>query len=238
MRVANEPAFVLHSIPYKETSLILDVFTRDYGRVALIAKGAKRPNSALRPVLQCFQPLLVHWTGRTELMTLTKSEWVGGTVPLVGDALLCGFYMNELIVKFLAKEDAHESLFDYYDETIYQLSLEKGSFEKILRPFEVRLLQESGYCAPLDVCQESHGRVLSDQEYVYQPEKGVRPKQDGDPAHWPILKGQYLQDLANGSFDDPQTLSMSKLLMRFLLSIHLQDQVMTTRQILIDLKKI
>jgi DNA repair protein RecO (recombination protein O) len=100
MRVMEEPAFVLHSIAYKETSLILDVFTRHYGRIALVAKGAKRPHSSLRPVLQQFQPLQIHFTGKLELKTLTKSEWQGGVVPLTGDALLCGFYMNELIVKF------------------------------------------------------------------------------------------------------------------------------------------
>ena len=104
MRVLEEPAFVLHSIAYKETSLILDVFTRHYGRIALVAKGAKRPHSALRPVLQQFQPLSIHFSGKLELKTLTKSEWTGGVVPLAGDALLCGFYMNELIVKFLGRE--------------------------------------------------------------------------------------------------------------------------------------
>ena len=85
IRIADEPAFVLHSIPYKETSLILDVFTRQYGRMALIAKGAKRPHSTLRPVLQRFQPLLVSWSGKSELRTLTKSEWV----HLLWLAMLC-----------------------------------------------------------------------------------------------------------------------------------------------------
>jgi DNA repair protein RecO (recombination protein O) len=238
MRVMNEPAFVLHSIPYKETSLILDVFTRDYGRVALIAKGAKRPHSSLRPVLQQFQPLQVHWTGKNELKTLTKSEWMGGVVPLVGDALLCGFYMNELIVKFLAREDPHESLFEHYHDTIQELSNAKDSFEKILRPFEVRLLQETGYCAPLEYCQESGGFLDPEIHYVYQPERGLRPATDFDPTHWPVLQGKHLLDLANSEMDDPQTLQLSKSLMRFLLSLHLQDQVLTTRQILIDLKKI
>jgi DNA repair protein RecO (recombination protein O) len=238
MRVFNEPAFILHSIPYKETSLILDVFTRDYGRVALIAKGAKRPHSSLRPVLQQFQPLEVHWTGKNELKTLTKSEWMGGVVPLVGDALLCGFYMNELIVKFLAREDAHESLFDHYHQTIFELSLAKDMFEKILRPFEIRLLQETGYCAPLDYCQESGSSLEAEVHYVYQPERGLRPSTDHDPAHWPILQGKHLMNLANFEMEDHETLSLSKSLMRFLLSLHLQDQVLTTRQILIDLKKI
>jgi DNA repair protein RecO (recombination protein O) len=237
MRVMNEPAFVLHSIPYKETSLILDVFTRDYGRVALIAKGAKRPHSSLRPVLQQFQPLEVHYTGKNELKTLTKSEWMGGIVPLVGDALLCGFYMNELIVKFLAREDPHEELFAHYHDTIKELSIASDSFEKILRPFEIRLLQETGFCASLEYCQETGSLLHEETLYVYQPERGLRPSNDMDPSHWPVLKGRHLLDLASGTLKDPQTLSHSKSLMRFLLSLHLQDQVLTTRQILIDLKK-
>jgi len=237
MRVMNEPAFVLHSIPYKETSLILDVFTRDYGRVALVAKGAKRPHSSLRPVLQQFQPLQVSWTGKNELKTLTKSEWMGGVVPLIGDALLCGFYMNELIVKFLAREDPHEDLYTHYHQTIAALSIATDSFERILRPFEVRLLQETGFCAPLEYCQETGEMLNPDVHYVYQPERGLRPATDLDPQHWPVLMGRNLLDLASSNMVDAQTVQLSKALMRFLLSLHLQDQVLTTRQILIDLKK-
>ena len=238
MRVFEEPAFVLHSIAYKETSLILDVFTRHYGRIALVAKGAKRPHSALRPVLQQFQPLEIHYTGKLELKTLTKSEWTGGVVPLIGDALLCGFYLNELIVKFLAREDAHESLFDDYHQTIAQLSMATDQFEKILRPFEIRLLQETGYCAPLDICQETGATLEPELDYVYQPEVGVRPHGFSDPVYWPILKGKHFSSLAKFYLEDPETLQLSKPLMRFLLGLHLQDQVLMTRQILIDLKKL
>ena len=230
IRIADEPAFVLHSIPYKETSLILDVFTRQYGRVALIAKGAKRPHSTLRPVLQRFQPLLVSWSGKSELRTLTKSEWVGGMPSLVGDALLCGFYLNELLVKFLAREDDYEKLYDRYTET-------KG-LEEILRPFELSLLQETGYAAALDRCVETNDLPDAKTQYVYQPERGIRPVQGDDPGHWPVLTGKSLLAIAAGDFSDPETLSESKQLMRFLLGLHLQDQVLTTRQILIDLKKI
>jgi len=211
-RVLDEPGFVLHSIPYKETSLILDVFTRSHGRLALIAKGAKRPHSSLRPVLQRFQPLLISWSGKSELRTLTKSEWVGGSPALVGDALLCGFYLNELLVKFLAREDAYEVLYDQYAQTIYALSqiIDSGAdIEQTLRPFELALLRETGYAAALDHCVETQ-----------------------------TLTGFALEAMAKGDFSDIETLSQSKQLMRFLLGIHLQDQVLTTRQILIDLKKI
>ena len=241
IRVADEPAFVLHSIPYKETSLILDVFTRQYGRMALIAKGAKRPHSVLRPVLQRFQPLLVSWSGKSELRTLTKSEWVGGTPPLVGDALLCGFYLNELLVKFLAREDEYEALYDHYMATICALAemdAESSRLEQILRPFELALLQETGYAAALDYCVESNAAPIEAEKYVYQPERGIRPCQSDDPGHWPILSGRALLEMASGNFTDADTLMESKQLMRFLLGLHLQDQVLTTRQILIDLKKI
>ena len=241
IRIIDEPAFVLHSIPYKETSLILDVFTRQHGRMALIAKGAKRPHSVLRPVLQRFQPLLVSWSGRSELRTLIKSEWVGGTPSLVGDALLCGFYLNELLVKFLAREDAYEKLYDHYAETIHALAeLEAANLgiEQILRPFELSLLQETGYAAALDRCVETNASPETHKQYVYQPERGIRPWQADDPGHWPVLSGNTLVQIAAGDYAGADTLTESKQLMRFLLSLHLQDQVLTTRQILIDLKKI
>jgi len=217
------------------------VFTRQYGRMALIAKGAKRPHSVLRPVLQRFQPLLVSWSGKSELRTLTKSEWVGGTPSLVGDALLCGFYLNELLVKFLAREDDYERLYDHYTDTISALSnleFQSKGLEEILRPFELTLLQETGYAAALDYCVETHSAPVSQEQYIYQPERGVRPVQVDDPGHWPVLSGKSLLAIAAGDFSDQETLSESKQLMRFLLGLHLQDQVLTTRQILIDLKKI
>ena len=159
---------------------------------------------------------------------------------LVGDALLCGFYLNELLVKFLAREDEYEKLYDRYAETINALSAleESKGLEEILRPFELSLLQETGYAAALDRCVETNEAPIHDGQYVYQPEKGVRPVQVDDPGHWPVLTGKSLLAIAVGDFSDPATLSESKQLMRFLLGLHLQDQVLTTRQILIDLKKI
>jgi DNA repair protein RecO (recombination protein O) len=238
IRVADEPAFVLHSIPYKETSLILDVFTRSYGRMALIAKGAKRPHSVLRPVLQRFQPLAVSWTGKSELRTMTKAEWLGGVPPLVGDALLCGFYLNELLVKFTAREDAHEALYDHYAKTVHLLGQDPKELEVILRPFELNLLKETGFAASLDHCVDTHTVPEDDEHYVYQPERGIRKLQSDDPGHWPVMTGQYLRMMSAGDYSNPETLSQSKALIRFLLGLHLQDRAMTTRQILIDLKKI
>jgi DNA repair protein RecO (recombination protein O) len=146
-----------------------------------------------------------------------------------------------LLVKFLAREDEYEKLYDRYADTIAALSnleFESKGLEEILRPFELSLLQETGYAAALDRCVETNDFPDAKTLYVYQPERGVRPAQADDPGHWPVLRGESLLAIAAGNFSDPETLSESKQLMRFLLSLHMQDQVLTTRQILIDLKKI
>src|SRR5689334_16958821 len=110
----DEPAFVLHTYPYRETSLIVETFTATSGRVAMVARGAKRPRSELRGVLQAFQPLALSWAGSGELKTLIKAEWRGGLPLPGGAALLCGFYLNELLLKLLPKEDPHLTLWDDY----------------------------------------------------------------------------------------------------------------------------
>src|SRR5918997_1073415 len=107
-RVDAQPAFVLHSYAFKETSLVVELVTRDFGRVAVVARGARRPRSALRGVLLAFQPLLVSWSGKGEVQTLIRAEWHGGYHPLKGLSLICGFYLNELLLKLLPRHDAHE----------------------------------------------------------------------------------------------------------------------------------
>lgn len=233
-RVHDQPAFVLHAWPHRETSLIIDVFSRDHGRVAMVAKGAKRPHSALRGVLQTFQPLSLSWTGKSELRTLTKAEWVGGMRPVSGDALLCGFYLNELLVKFLAREDAHADLFAHYAKTLTRLA-HGEPVSPTLRSFERRLLQETGYAVALDHCLHSRETVRPQGSYVFHPEHGVRPAQPEDASSWPRIQGQTLLDMMRDDYNRPQTIVQSKALMRFLLHYHLQGAPLTTRQILIDL---
>src|SRR6266513_1723333 len=135
----DEPAFVLHTYPYRETSVIVEALTAAYGRVALVARGARRARSELRGVLQAFQPLSLSWSGAGELKTLVRADWRGG-LPLVGgSALLCGFYLNELLLKMLPREDAHPQLFMDYRNTLTRLA--SGDAQApALRQFEVRLL--------------------------------------------------------------------------------------------------
>jgi DNA repair protein RecO (recombination protein O) len=235
-RIAEQPSFVLHSYPYRETSLVLDVFSRDHGRVALVAKGAKRPHSALRGVLQTFQPLGLSWTGKGEVRTLTQAEWVGGMLPLAGDALLCGFYVNELLVKFCAREDAHPALFNHYVLTLSRLAHGEPALHA-LRSFERVLLRETGYAMALNKTI-TRQPVLADQKYVFDPERGVRDASDDVPSQWPVIAGQTLLDMEKDEYSRPQTAAQSKTLMRFLLNVYLGGTPLATRQILIDLQNL
>ena len=234
-RVLGQPGFVLHSYPYKETSLIIDMFTRDHGRVGVVAKGAKRPFSKLRGVLQTFQPLSVSWSGKSELRTLIDAEWVGGMLPLERTALLCGFYLNELLVKLLARDDRHPALFDHYVSTLNQLAHGEPA-QIVLRKFERALLKETGVAADLSRCTTTRKRVEASGDYVVDPERGAREAGAGEV--WPVVLGKTLLDMEREDYTDPATQAQSKQLMRFLLAHHLGGQPLNTRQILIDLMQL
>jgi DNA repair protein RecO (recombination protein O) len=234
-RVTDQPGFVLHSYPYKETSLIVDVFSRDHGRVALIAKGAKRPHSKLRGVLQTFQPLSFGWTGKSEIRTMTTAEWVGGLLPLEKSALLSGFYLNELLVKLLARDDPYPTLFDHYVSTLNQLAHDEPA-PIVLRKFELALLRETGVAGNFTVCSKTGEPVEQQRMYVVDPERGPRPAMPADTA--PRVSGKTLLDMEHEDYGDPVTQSQSKFLMRFLLAHHLGGAPLNTRQILIDLMQL
>ena len=235
IRISGQPGFVLHSYPYKETSLIVDVFCRDYGRVALVAKGAKRPHSKLRSVMQTFQPLSIGWSGRTEVRTLIDAEWVGGMLPLEKSALLCGFYLNELLIKFLVRDQSHTSLFDHYVSTLNQLGHNEPA-PIVLRKFELALLRDSGLLGDLTYCTCKKDRVLPDILYVFEPDNGARPANEGDSL--PKVLGRTLLDMHCGEYGDIVTQLQSKILMRYLISYHLHGAPLRTRQILIDLQNL
>jgi DNA repair protein RecO (recombination protein O) len=234
-RIANQPAFILHSYPYKETSLIVDVLTRDHGRVALVAKGAKRPHSRLRSALQTFQPLTIGWSGKSEVRTLTSAEWIGGLPPLEKAGLLCGFYLNELLVKLLARDDPHPALFDHYVATLNRLTHDEPA-PIALRKFELALLKETGVAGDITLCASNNQTVEQDQLYVVDPERGPRPARVSDT--WPTVTGRTLLDMEREDYADSATQTQSKFLMRFLLAHHLGGMPLNTRQILLDLMQL
>ena len=143
-RVTDEPAFVLHRYDWSEASLVLEVFSRHHGRMALVAKGVKRPTSQFRPVLLPLQPLLLAWGGDAEVRTLKSAQWQGGHVMPIGDALLAGSYLNELLLRLLARDDPHPRLFDHYRRAVQLLASGQGTAPWVLRAFELVLLRETG----------------------------------------------------------------------------------------------
>ena len=232
----GQPAFVLHSHPFRETSLVVEAFSRDYGRVALVARGARRPKSAVRGVLLAFQPLLVSWSGRGELRTLIRAEWRGGYHPLRGQALICGFYVNELLLKLLLRDDPHERLFSVYEYTLAALGAGADQ-PAVLRQFEMCLLRELGYALILDRDVERGDPVVRERSYVYLVERGPVPAA-GAPRIGVELAGQTLIDMQAGDFASVATQQQSKLLMRTLINHHLGNQILHTRQLLRDLQEL
>jgi DNA repair protein RecO (recombination protein O) len=243
VRINNESGFILHTYPFKETSVVAEVFTRGHGRMALIARGARRPASALRGLMQPFTPLLLSWFGKSDLKTLHAAEWQGGLIAPQGRALMCGFYLNELLLRLLARGDAHELLYDRYVDTLDQLAGEGGTtdyeratfYEQILRRFEKNLLSEIGYGATFDVEADSGAPIQAGLRYVFQPERGAL-RSTGQPG-CPV-SGQTLIDLAAGRFEQPTTLAEAKALMRTLINHTLGAKPLYTRQLLRELTEL
>ncbi len=225
---------MLHTYPYRETSLVAEVFSASHGRLALIARGARRPRSALRGLLQAFQPLALSWTGKGELRTLVKAEWLGGVPLLRGPALLCGFYLNELLMKLLAREDPHPRLYDHYLATLGQLA-EGATPESCLRIFEVRLLEELGYGPNFAREADTGLPVCAAARYHYAFERG--PQRDAT-AQGPEISGAALLALAAGKLTDPRLAREAKTLMREILKHHLEQRGLFSRQLLFDLQAI
>ena len=232
-RLEDQPAFVLHSYPYRETSLVLEVLSRNYGRVALVARGARRPRSALRGLLMGFQPLTMSWFGKHELRTLHGAEWQGGQPQLQGKALLCGFYLNELLLNLMARDDPHEQLFDFYRQTLQRLALEQDH-ASTLRCFEKHMLQELGYALLLEHEADSGKPIEAAAQYRYVIEYGAsRDAEQGIP-----ILGKTLQDMAADDYRDPLSAQQSKQLMRMLLNHHLAGKTLHTRELIKDLQKL
>jgi DNA repair protein RecO (recombination protein O) len=236
-RYKDQAGYVLHSYPYQETSLIIEVFTREFGRVAMVAKGAKRPHSPLRSVLMPFHALTLDWSGRSELKTLRMAEWRGAFRLLHGRALICGFYLNELLLKLLHRDDPHEALFDAYAHTLHALR-DEGEHAVVLRAFEKRLLSELGYALMLDRDADTHEPLQPQRRYHYLIERGpvAATAASESRAGGVELLGQTLIDMHNDNYISPLTQQQGKSLMRLLIGHYLGHQTLHSRQLLIDLQ--
>ena len=234
---SNQPVYVLHTYPFKETSLVVELFSQQFGRIAVVAKGARRPHSAMRGMLQSFQLLDGAWSGKNDLKTLHSLDWSAGLTLLKGEALMCGFYMNELLLRLLPREDAHENLFAYYQATLKTLA-DSQNLAITLRRFELKLLQEMGYAVPL-LQDENDAEIMADKSYRYEAEYGaceLSSNKIGMRKNGVQLSGKTMLDMARDEYADSITQSQSKQLMRYLLAHYLGDKPLHTRQLLIDLQ--
>ena len=227
-RVALQPAYILHRKPYRDTSLLLEIFSRDYGRIGLVARGAQGKRSTLKALLQPFQPLLLSWSGRGELQTLTAAEADGVPRPLVGEALLSGFYLNEILMRLLHRHDGHAELYSGYRRTLNTLS-EGREYDWPLRLFERDLLQELGYC--LQLTHTADGELLEASKcYCYHPEQGpvlaATEQQDCLLVH-----GSTLLSLDSGQVDDIECRNEAKRLMRTVLQPYLGHRPLASREL-------
>ncbi|QZA79933.1 DNA repair protein RecO [Deefgea piscis] len=236
LRINLQPAFVLHQYAYRETSRLLDVFSRDHGRLTLYARGVQRPGSQIRSVLLGFQPLLLSWFGGGELKTLHAAQWQPGLPQLSGLPLLCGFYMNELLQRLCPKEEANPALFAAYFSAIQalgKLGTDQRAVEPILRLFERQLLDSLGYGIDWQRIARSDQPLNLLERYEFEYGVGLVPSQSAAACPAALVLA-----FAAGDFTDQQVLPWAKMWMRQSIAAVLGDSVLHTRQLLIDLQKL
>jgi DNA repair protein RecO (recombination protein O) len=232
MRVNGASAFVLHTRPYSESSLLVDMFARAHGRLTVLAKGARRTKSARRGLLQPFRLLAAGWSGRGELPVLTQAESAAGAAALRGVPRYCGFYVNELLVRLLHRHDPHPALFDAYHATVDALA-GTGPAEPVLRLFERDLLRELGFGLNLEREADSLLPVQPELRYFYLPMRGVVRQAAGEAEAIPV-SGATLLALASGALGEPGALRESKALMRAVLGYHLQGRALHARSLFLS----
>jgi len=242
-RFSEEPAFVLHRYDWSESSLILEVFSRHHGRIALVAKGVKKPTSQFRPVLLPLQPLHLSWGGDAEVRTLKAAQWQGGHVMPTGEALLSGSYLNELLMRLLARDDPHASLYDHYALAVQLLAERADAQQLILRAFELLLLRDIGLLPDLAHEGNTLAGLRDDCSYVLSPEGGLRAAH-GDDAH--VLPGEQWRSLQMAMDEaDPFIATLRACAgcqqalqpqLRHLLHYHSGVRVFKTRQLMLDMQ--
>ena len=230
-RVDLAPAFVLHQRPYRESSLLLEIFALDYGRVGLIAKGARRPRSPFRTQLVPFRSLLLSWRGRGELALLVGAETDGAALVLPSTAIISGLYVNELLVRLLHRHDPHPELFAQYRRTLSALSQPDAAVEQTLRIFEKRLLEAVGYGLMLQRTAESGGAVVADKRYRYIADLGPVEIKDKPPVAGISVSGSTLLALAAEQAMGEAALKEAKRLMRSVINVHLEGRPLVSRSL-------
>ena len=232
----QDVGYVLHRRLYRESSLILDVFTRHHGCISLLAKGARRPKSPWRGTTQCFTSLLFGWRGSSGLATMTMVEVKGAALSIAGKCLIVGLYVNELLIRLLGKHIVYQNVFDQYNSLLMNLS-EDNNFCAHLRCFEYALLQAVGYGFSLSVDATTDNAILADQWYLFKPghgfsiiNKSMKKKENNSC----IFLGQSLLALHSKNLASDRSLFDAKRLLRLCLSFHLGERQLKTRELWIN----
>ncbi len=220
-----ERCYILHRRAYRETSLLVEAFSRGQGRVGLVARGVRQKRSRWTGLLEPFQPLWLTWQGRGEMGTLTAVEPQSRVEMMRGRTLYAAFYINELLLRLLARNDPHPELFDGYDAAIHDLA-QSSTEDATLRIFEKRLLASIGYGIITDCDVDSGEAIQAHKKYAYIPDLGPTTATLGGGCR---VSGKALLALAEEHFDDEATLRETKQLMRSLLAPHLGSRPLETR---------
>jgi len=226
-RILLTPGYILHHRPYRDTSRILEVFTREHGRLSLFARGVRGPKAKLASVLQPFQLLLLSWTGRGEAGQLTGAECVEQGVSLPASCLMSAFYLSELLLKLTTRHDALPALFDDYHETLEGFR-RGGQLEPGLRVFEKRLLETIGYGLDLSAEANTGERIVAGAYYHFRPAQGLVPTAADAPG---ALAGESLINLASERLQGVRELDDSRRLLQAALAQCLEGRPLSTRTV-------
>ncbi len=234
-RVQQQPAYILHHRPFRDSSQILDILSRDHGKLSLVARGSRGARSKLKGILRPFMPLEVSWVLKTDLGTLTGADVRGAPLSLTGDALLSGYYLNELLIHFLHRHDPQPEVFDTYAQTLTALGASE-SVAPCLRQFEIELLRHIGYALNLEHEAATQQALVADASYEYRVEQGPVAVDRKEGAL--VFSGATLTAIAAQSFDQPETLRAANRLLREVINFHLGGRELRTRKVLVDIHKL
>jgi len=234
--IENEPAYLMHQRPFSESSQIINLFSRHFGRVDVIAKGSKRPKSKFKSFLQPFLPILVSWSGRSQLKTLRSIDLnIKQKTTLPNTQLMSAFYLNELILSLLSTTDPYSELFDCYALTIDKLS-DIDSSEAVLRIFEINLLSQIGYAINFQTEAMSSNEIEAEQVYRFVVEQGFIRSNTTTPHHT-LIKGSIIKAIDKGDYSTSQILKVAKRITRESIKYHLSGKELNTKKVFRSIHK-
>lgn len=234
IRVQDEPAWLLHYRPFRDTSQILDVLSRHHGRLSLVARGSRSGKSRLKGILRPFLPLQVSWVARSDLGTLTGAEILGAPIKLAGDSLMSGYYANELLMHLMHRHDPQPDIFAAYARTIEQLNASEN-ISAHLRGFEMELLRLLGYALELDHDTETQEPLRPEGCYEYRVEEGPVPVRDRQGPM--VFSGAELIAIRDRDFSDPDVVRAAGRLLREVIAFHLGGKELKSRRVLVAMRK-